>query len=70
MADEKDINDIEKAIAALEFAAGNRGLPLTVHALKRARDVLKWESAGEREKALQATKGVGTDREPNAGSSS
>jgi hypothetical protein len=66
MADEKDINDIDSAIAALEFAAANRGLYLTVHALKRARDVLKWEAAGDREKALKATKGVGTDHEPNA----
>jgi hypothetical protein len=32
-----------------------------VNALKRARDVLKWEWAGDRQKALQATKGVGTE---------
>jgi hypothetical protein len=64
MADEKDINDIDSAIGALEFAAANRGFYLTVHALKRARDVLKWESAGDREKALEATRGVGTEKEP------
>ena len=61
MAEENDINDIDKAVAALEFAAGSRGLYLTVHALKRARDVLKWESAGDREKALKATKGAGVE---------
>jgi hypothetical protein len=59
-----------QAIAALEFAAGNRGLQLTVQALKRARDVLKCESAGEREKAVQATKGIRTIQEPNAASNS
>jgi hypothetical protein len=48
MADEKEINDIDSAIGAPEYAAANRGLSLTVHALKRARDVLKRESAGGR----------------------
>jgi hypothetical protein len=40
-----DINDMDKAIAALEFAAANRGLYLTVLALKRASDILTWETA-------------------------
>jgi hypothetical protein len=50
--------DIAKTVAALEYAAAKRGLYLTVHALNRAREVLRWESAGDREKALSANRGI------------
>jgi hypothetical protein len=39
--DEQD--DLGKTIAALEYVAAKRGLYLTLHALKRAREVLEWE---------------------------
>ncbi len=51
-------DDLAKTIAALEYAAARRGLYLTTHALKRAKDVLRWELAGDREKALRAQKGT------------
>jgi hypothetical protein len=57
MSDEPIEDEIGKAVAALEYAAAKRGLYLTVHALKRAREVIKWEVAGDREKALRAQKG-------------
>ena len=44
-------------IEAIEYAAARRGLYLTVHALKRAQDVVKWELAGDRNRALEAQKG-------------
>jgi hypothetical protein len=47
--------DIEKALAMLEYAAARRGLFLTVHALNKVKEVLKWELVGDREKALDAT---------------
>jgi hypothetical protein len=50
-------NDLQKALAMLEYAAARRGLYLTVHALNKVKHVLKWELAGDREKALQAHKG-------------
>ena len=50
--------DLAKTIDALDYAAARRGLYLTVHALNRAREVLRWESAGDREKALSANRGV------------
>jgi hypothetical protein len=40
----------------LKYAAARRGFYLTVHALKKAEEVLKWESAGERDKALAQLK--------------
>jgi hypothetical protein len=40
-----------------EYAAARRGLYLTVHALAKVKEVLKWELAGDREKALVAGKG-------------
>jgi hypothetical protein len=46
--------DLEKALAMLEYAAARRGLYLTVHALNKVKEVLKWELAGDREKALGA----------------
>ena len=54
MADE---DDLAHTIAEIEHAAERRGLNLTVHALKRAQDVLKWELAGDREKARKADRG-------------
>jgi len=50
-------DEIAKALAALEYAAARRGLYLTVHALGKVKEVLKWELMGDREKALQAGKG-------------
>jgi hypothetical protein len=49
--------DLQKAIAMLEYALARRGLYLSVHALNKVKEVLKWEMAGDREKALEATKG-------------
>jgi hypothetical protein len=49
--------DLQKDIAALEYAAARRGLYLTVHALNKVKEVLKWELAGDREKALEVQKG-------------
>ena len=57
MADEKDINDIDEAIAALEFEVADRGLYLTVLAMKRTRDLLKWESKARKDPAA-ISKGV------------
>jgi hypothetical protein len=51
------LDEIAKALAALEYQAAKRGMYLTVHAIHRAKDVLKWESEGDREKALEAEKG-------------
>jgi hypothetical protein len=48
--------DIEKALAMLEYAAARRGLYLTVHALNKVKEVLKWELVGDREKALEVTR--------------
>ena len=50
-------DDLAHTIAEIEHAAARRGLNLTVHALQRAQDVLKWELAGDREKALKADQG-------------
>ena len=50
-------DDLAHTIAEIESAATRRGLSLTVHALKRAQDVLKWELAADREKALKADRG-------------
>ncbi len=36
---------------------------LTVHALKKAEGVLKWELAGERDKALAKLRNVGSQNE-------
>jgi hypothetical protein len=47
--------DIEKALAMLEYAAARRGLFLTVHALNKVKEVLKWELLGDRESALDVT---------------
>jgi hypothetical protein len=49
--------DLQKDLAALEYAAARRGLYLTVHALNKVKEVLKWELAGDREKALEVQKG-------------
>jgi hypothetical protein len=53
----KSQDEIAKALTALEHQAAKRGMYLTVYALQRAKEVLKWESRGDREKALQAHKG-------------
>jgi bifunctional non-homologous end joining protein LigD len=45
--------DIEKALAMLEYAAARRGLFLTVHALNKAKEVLKWELLGDRAMAVR-----------------
>jgi len=52
-------DELAHTIGEIESTAARRGLSLTVHALKRAQDVLKWELAGDREKALQADRGGG-----------
>jgi hypothetical protein len=49
-------DEVVTSLTALEYAAARRGLYLTVHALNKVREVLKWELAGDREKALEATK--------------
>ena len=49
-------NDFQKALAMLEYAAARRGLYLTVHALNKVKEVLKWELAGDRERALEVQK--------------
>jgi len=46
-------DEIAKNLSALEYQAAKRGMYLTVHAINRAKDVLKWESDGDREKALE-----------------
>ncbi len=51
------LDELAKALTALEYQAAKRGMYLTVHAIHRARDVLKWEAEGDREKALEAQKG-------------
>jgi hypothetical protein len=51
--------DLQKAIAMLEmleYAFARRRLYLSVHALNKVKEMLKWELAGDREKALQANK--------------
>jgi hypothetical protein len=40
----------------LEYAFARRRLYLSVHALNKVKEMLKWELAGDREKALQANK--------------
>ena len=50
-------DELAHTIADIEQAAARRGLNLTVHALKRVQEVLKWELAGDREKALKADRG-------------
>jgi hypothetical protein len=49
-------NDLQKALAMLEYAAARRGMFLTVHALNKVKEVLKWELVGDREKALELTR--------------
>ncbi len=56
-------DDLQKALAMLEYAAARGRLYLTGQALNRAKDVRKWELAGDREKALQADKGEHTAEE-------
>jgi hypothetical protein len=46
-------NDIQKALAIIEHSAANRGLNLTLHMLKIAREVLELELAGDRDKAVE-----------------
>ncbi len=46
-------DDLQKALAMLEYAAARRGYYLTVHALNKVKEVLKWEMAGDRDKALE-----------------
>lgn len=50
--------EIAKNLDALEYQAAKRGMYLTVHAIHRAKDVLKWESDGNREKALEVEMGA------------
>ncbi len=45
--------DLQKAIALLEYALARRGLYLSVHALNKVKEVLKWELAGDRETVRQ-----------------
>ncbi len=47
-------DDLAKTLAALQYEAARRGLLLTAHAFNRAAQVLKWELAGDREKALDS----------------
>ena len=47
--------DLQKAL--LEYALARRGLYLIVHALNKVKEVLKWELAGDREKALEVQEG-------------
>jgi hypothetical protein len=49
-------DELQKALAMLEYAAARRGMYLTVHALNKVKEVLKWELAADREKALEALK--------------
>lgn len=51
-------DEIAKNLNALEYQAAKRGMYLTVHAIHRAREVLKWESDGDREKALEIEMGA------------
>jgi hypothetical protein len=51
------MDEIAKNLSALEYQAAKRGMYLTVHAINRAKDVLKWESDGDREKALEVELG-------------
>jgi len=53
-------DEIAKNLSALEYQAAKRGMYLTVHAINRAKDVLKWESDGDREKALAIELGQGS----------
>lgn len=53
----KGLDEIAKDLGSLEYQAAKRGMYLTVHAIHRAKRVLKWESEGNREKALQADSG-------------
>jgi hypothetical protein len=55
-------DELQKALAMLEYAAARRGMYLTVHALNKVKEVLKWELAGDREKALEAQKDNAVDR--------
>jgi hypothetical protein len=48
--DESDIKNIDEAMATLEFEAADRGLYLTVLAMKRTRDMLKWKAAERRKR--------------------
>ncbi len=48
------VDEIVKDLTMLEYQAARRGMYLTVHAIHRAKQVLTWESKGDREKALQA----------------
>jgi len=56
-------DEIAKNLSALEYQAAKRGMYLTVHAINRAKDVLKWESDGDREKALEVELGQGPRKE-------
>jgi len=58
---------LQKAIAMLEYALARRGLYLSVHALNKVKEVLKWELAGNREKALEATQGEAGEKEQKTG---
>jgi hypothetical protein len=49
-------NDLQKALAMIEHAAAKRGLNLTLHMLKIAREVLELELAGDRDKAVEVLK--------------
>ncbi len=60
-------DDLQKSLAMIEYAAARRGLYLTVHALNKVKEVLKWELAGDREKALQANKGEPGENEAKTG---
>ncbi len=55
-------SDLQKALEMLEYAAARRGLFLTVHALNKVKEVLKWELAGDREKALEEIQEVARKR--------
>jgi hypothetical protein len=51
----------------LEYAAAKRGLFLTVHALNKVIEVLKWELVGDRKKALEAIRGEPGENDEKTG---
>ncbi len=55
-------DDLQKALATLEYAAARRGFSLTAHALNTVKEVLEWELKGDREEALNVLKAEGVDK--------
>jgi hypothetical protein len=64
MTEEAKAEDVlQRAMSMLEYAAARRGVHLTVHALKKVEEVLKWELAGERDKALAEPKKLASEKD-------